>query len=573
MNNFFNLLKEHKWAIALAVLIGVIMAFPHIYFVIVHQDIYQGVFMGGLDEGLYLARIQEARDGHYWLANPFWVEGKDNPYLWPPLPENFASLFGKFFGLGLINTVLFENFAFPFILFLLLYFLIFSLSRKRGVALISAIVIMTTSNLTGPQALYDLIINQKVPDTFLSYSRLISPQIHSLFFFAFFLIFWFFLERKKWIYGISSGIVLGLLFYIYPFAWMFTASFFVFLILIYLFRKNWPGIKNIFLISLISLLIATPFLYNLLEATQSSYYSEVSLRYGWVKSHSPQIGVTFLILLGIFLLLFPKRPQKRYDFFLAIVLSPLILLNQQIVTGYLLGPARYHHYYYKPFAIIILFIIFFFLFEKFKKGILVKIFIILLLPTSFYNAYLVQITSYKTYEPLGVENQKYGAIFKWLNQNSQKDEVVLANSYISDLIPIYTSLNAIANLDAHYSLTSDEELLNRMFLIYELDGLTAEKAKDVFYQDRENISKRIYAQRYQKEFGRYELIPDSKLNEISSRYMEFLGNNSLKDVLKRYKVKYLVWDVLSEPNWQIDNYSFLTEVYRSNNFKIYALKE
>ena len=571
MTNFLNLIKEHKWAIILAILVGIIMAAPHIYFIIDNQDTYQGIFMVGLDEGPYLSRIQESRDGHYWLSNPFWAEGKDNPYLWPPLPENFASFFGKILGLGLINTVLFENFAFPFFLFLILYALIYQLTEKKSFSLFSSFLIMLTPNLTDPQALWQLIANQKTTDTFLVYSRLISPQVHSLFLFGFFLSFLIFLKKKNWIIGILSGIILGLSFYVYPFTWMFIASFLFFLVLIFIFKKEWVEIKNIIWISLIALLIALPFLINLLQAMQSEFYPEVSFRYGWVKSHSPQIGVTSLILLGSFLLFFPKKSGKKYDFSLAIVLTPLILLNQQIITGYFLGPARYHNYYYKPFALIFILIIIYSLIKKTKKFFIWKGLVLLLILLSVFNAYLVQKNSYITYESFGIESQKYAPVFDWLNQNSQKDEVVLANSYLSDLVPIYTSLNAMANLDAHYSLTSNQELSERMFLLYRLDGIGRgyfEETKEIFYSNRERISKDIYAQKYQEEFGSYEMIPDEKIDLLIKGYFNSLAVPT-KDVLEKYQVKYLIWDILEDPNWKISQYPFLEEVYQKNNLKIY----
>jgi len=432
--------------------------------------------------------------------------------------------------------------------------------------LISSLAIMLTPNLTDPGALWDLLANQSVTDTFLAYSRLISPQVHSLFFFSFFLFFWMFLEKKKWIYGLASGIIFGLLFYTYPFAWMFVGSFFVFLALICVFRKKWLRIRNLVLISLIALLVASPFIFNLVQAMKDPVYPDVSLRYGWVKSHLPQIGITFLVLLIVFLLFFPRKGKKRYDFSLAVVLTPLILLNQQVITGYLLGPARYHHYYYKPFVLIFLLIIVFFQVRKVWKWLVLVILLI-----GFYNAWLIQATSYALYEPLGIENQKYGAVFRWLNENGNKDEVVLANSYISDLIPIYTSLNTAANLDAHYSLVSDKQLLQRMFLLYRLNGVGADNVKETFYRDREIISKNIYAQKYHKQFGSYEAIPDQELDLFVKDYLDSL-TNPIENILKRYQVRYLIWDTGNNSAWNVDQYQFLSLSYQQGGFKIYELR-
>ena len=442
------------------------------------------------------------------------------------------------------------------------------MSKNKLIGLISALAIMLMPNITDPKALGQLLFNQNVTNAFLAYSRLISPQVHSLFLFSFFLSFWMFLDKKKWVYGIVSGILSGLLFYTYPFAWMFVGSFFTFLLLIYIFRKKWIDIRNIFLISLVAFMVASPFLFNLIQAMNDPAYEDVSLRYGWVESRAPQIGVTVLVLLGIFLLFFPKKEKKIYDFSLSIVLAPLILLNQQVITGYLLGPARYHHYYYKPFAVVFLFIILY----SFLKKPLFKVLVVLVLLIGFYNAYLVQTFSYKTYESLGIENQRYGTVFNWLNENGNKDESVVANPYLSDLIPIYTSLNVPLNLDAHYSLTSNEDLLERMFFSYRLNNVGGENIKETFYQNRERISKDIFAQRHHKEFGSYEAIPDEQLDLFIKGYGRSLEIPT-EDMFEKLKVDYVVWDTKSDPIWNIDQYPFLNLVYEDKGFKIYEFNQ
>ena len=569
MNQYLQILKNHKWAIILAVLIGIIMAIPHIYFIVDNKEVYQGIMMSGLDEEYYLARMQEVRDGHYFMASPFWQEYKDQPNLWPPLSENLAVLTGRFFGLNLINTVLFGNFVFPFLIFLILYALVYSMSKGKSLALFSAMVISLAPNLTDPQSLWRLLSSGQTSDTFLAYSRLISPQIHALFFFSFFLFFWLFLEKRKWLWGILSGIVLGLSFYVYPFIWMFIYVFLGLLILIYFFRKNRFQIKNLFLVMGIGLLIAIPFAWNLIQAMAHPFYKETSLRFGWVQSHSPQLGVTMLILLGFYLLLFPRTLKGRYDFGLAIVLTPFILANQQIITGYLMGPARYHNYYYKPFALIFLIIIFF---TIFKRKIVRFSFIAVVLFVSIYNAWMVQTTSYRANEPSAIEYQRYSEVLSWLNINAQKDEVAMGNLFVSGFITTYTSLNSLVNSGNHYSLVSDKELSDRMFIIYYFDGLKPEQAKEVFYEKREDVSKYIYSQRYQKQFGSYDKIPDEKLDDLVVSYSQFY-QIPIDQTFKKYNTKYLVWDVSNDLNWQIDNYHFLTEVYQDNNFKIYAFKE
>ena len=344
MKNFLNILLKHKWAIILAVLIGLIMAAPHIYFIIDNQDAYQGIFMGGLDEGYYLTRIQELRDNHFNMGNPYWLEGKDLPCLRPYLSEIIISSLGQIFGLNSINSVLLGNFVFPFLIFILIYLLVYHLIEKKIIALVASSVVLLANNLINFQSFWQLLINQETSSVFLSYTRLVSPQIHTLFFFAFFLFFWLFLKKKKNIYGLLSAIVFGLSFYVYPYTWTFIFAFIGLMVVIFVFRKEWSEIKKIILITLIAFAISIPSFWKLFQAMNHPLYLELSFRTGVIESHAFKLGSIILILLGIFLLFFPRDQKRRYDFSLAFVLTPFIVINQQIITGYLLTSAKYHYH-------------------------------------------------------------------------------------------------------------------------------------------------------------------------------------------------------------------------------------
>jgi len=149
---------------------------------------------------------------------------------------------------------------------------------------------------------------------------------------------------------------------------------------------------------------------------------------------------------------------------------------------------------------------------------------------------------------------------------------VLSDFVISEFIPIYTSLNTVSNMDGHYYLVSSEDtLLERLFLQYRLDGLKPKNAKEVFFQEREKISKKMYGQRYRKTLGNYEMIPDEKLSLFSQKYGDFI-KIPLWDIFKKYHVKYVVWDAVKHPNWELKQYDFLNLVYQENNLRVYEIK-
>lgn len=578
MKVFIQILVNHKWAIFLAILVGIIIASPQVYFSFKHNDIYQGIGLTGPDEEFYLARIQEIRDGHFALANPFWAEGKDLPYTSPPLSEIIVSFTGKIFGLNLINTVVLSKFIFPVFIYLFIYIFLYQLIRKKSVAIAISTTVLFSTNLINPNAFWNFIVNQQTTHSFLAFGRLISPQVHLIFFFGFLLLFWFFLDKKKWIYGLASGFVLGLSFYTFPYTWTFLCSFLGCLLFIFIWKKEWIKFKNIILVSVIALIVAVPYLLNSWQAVQHPVYSEIAIRYGLIKTHMPQAGAVVLVLLIVFLLFFPREKPGRYHFCLALVLTPLIVLNQQIITGSAIAPDHYHWYYHSPLAIIfILIIIFQQLEQRIKKSSLKKICYLSLigfvLITNFYYALLVQVSSYKGKEQITIENQRYGSVFEWFNNYSYKDEVVMANSEISVLIPIYTSLNPLTTGAgyAHYFIVADEEQLSqRLFLKLRLDQLNTDEAVEYFFEKRADVSGELYGQQYRKRAGDYGQIPDKKLYWLAEEYKKSL-NIPLKDALQKYQAKYLIWDTQTDPDWLIDQYSFLKQIYQVEGIGIYQL--
>jgi len=579
MKKFFKILFNHKWAIAMAILIGVIITSPHVYFQITQKDFYKGIAFGGTsDEVVFLMRIQEVRDGHYLIANNSWAEGKDLPYLAPPLAENITSFTGQIFGLNLIDTITLDRFLFPAFVFLLIYVLIYQFTKRKSISLIASVTVLLSINLINPIRVWNLFFYKQTYADFMLFSRLISP-IHLIFFFGFLLLFWFFLQKKQWAYGIFSGILLGLSFYEYPYTWTFLFAFLGCLILIFLYKKEWTKIKDIILIIIIALLVAVPYFWNLWRAIHHPLYPELTSRFGLIKTHNPQVGALVLILLAIFLLFFSRKQKDRYCFCLGLVLTPLVVLNQQIITGMIMIPDHYHWYFHGPLMIIFIIIIFFELLERkinnlTLRRIIFSSLIILILFINFYNAWVIQTSFYERQEPIAIENQRYGVIFEWLRNNTQKDEVIIVDEISSYLIPIYTSLNTVNCDDGRHSLVADEkEILERSFLIFRLNGLKGENEilYNYFFKNKIIISWKFYGEYYRKQMGGYEFIPDEKLYFLVNEYREFL-NIPLENILKKYHTDYLLWDTLKDPQWKIEQYPFFEQIYEINEFKVFKLK-
>ncbi|PIS17325.1 MAG: hypothetical protein COT59_01225, partial [Candidatus Nealsonbacteria bacterium CG09_land_8_20_14_0_10_42_14] len=314
---------------------------------------------------------------------------------------------------------------------------------------------------------------------------------------------------------------------------------------------------------------------NLYQASLYPTYQEVFQRFGIIETRAPILGFLAPLLLIAFLLFFPRKYRERYFFGLALAITPLIVLNQQLVTGRIMEPGHYHWRYNVPLAIIFLLVIFFswFLAKKGKWAVIKKMLAVFIIGISLYTAIFIQVAFYTAGENEATQKQRYGPLIEWLNQNAEKEEVVFADGETSYLTVIYTPLNVFYHPLARYFLSaSRDRLLQDIFLYYRLDGISGEEAEEVFFQDRVKFSAAIYGMYYQVLTGSYQNIPDENIQEFVQEYQASFSVPTavyLDKLCNIYEVRYLVWDTKTNPQWQLSQYPFLKEVAVLDDFIIY----
>ena len=569
------ILNNHKWAIILAILVAVIIAYPQVYFRYDHQDAYHGIELIGAsdDESVWSSRVREAQDGHLSLSCVYFKDGKNDPYIIQPLGSTIVAYLGKIFSLDLNNTILFSRLFFPFIVFLIIYGFILLFTKDKLTALVTPSALFLASTLLGRWDIFQLLSGESPKTDFLLLTRPVNPALTWFFFFGFLLFFWLYLEKKQWRWGILSALMLGLSFYDYFYTWTFLYVFCGVLGLIFLFQKNWRELKRIAVVLLGAGLIAIPYLINFYQITTYPTYQEVGQRAGLLYTREPTLGFLVPFIFIIFLLFFPRKWRERYYFALALVITPFIVLNQQLITGKTLFNAHYHWYFHTPLGIIFLLVIFFNLISQKKREFFKKLSAILIIAIGIYTGVLIQNSSYNTNEEKIIERQRYGQVMDWLDENTEKDEVIFANNETAHLIVIYTPLNVFYHSSAGGCLVSSKDrLLNTLFLFYRLDGVDKEDAQEVFFRDRRKMSAAIYGTYYRETTGVYENIPDEILREIIQKYQASFSvptTDFLNNLWTKYEVKYLVWDKESNPQWQLNQYSFLKKVAEIEDFAIY----
>jgi len=563
-----QILKNHKWAIFLAILTGVIVAYPQVYLRWDLGDSYQGIGLMGAsdDESAWMSRVKEVQDGHPTFSSVHFKDGKNDPYLFQPLGTMIVAYSGKLFSLNINDTILLSRLFFPSLLYLIIYAFLFFFTKEKLISLSIPSVLLLAISIFNRGA--------SLKPYYLLLTRPVNPAMTWIFFFGFLLFFWLFMERKQWRWGILSALMLGLSFYDFLYTWTFLYAFCGVFILIFLCQKKWQDIKKIAIVLFGSVLIAIPYFINLYQAATYPTFGEVGARAGLMGGRELSMGILPPMLLVVFLIFFPKKWKERYYFALALVITPFVILNQQLITEKALSPSHYHWYYHKPLALIFSLMIAFSFLSWRKWQFAKKALAVFLIVISISLGIFVQSISYSASEETIVKIQKYGPVIDWLNENSKKEGVVFSNDTIANLVVTHTSLNVFYHHSAKFSLAATtERLINILFLYYRLDGVSESQAKEVFLRDRADISWAIYGIYYRDLFGEYENIPDEIILDLVRRYQEsFVAATPdlFKEMLQKYEVNYLVWDKKSNPRWQFDQYPFLKKFAEIGEFSIYA---
>lgn len=579
-----QLFKNHPWVIILGILVALIVAFPQVYFRIEHKDdgIYQGIEL--LPDAPWSARVREIQDGH-GFGSIYYKDGKDDPYLHTPLGSMVVAYMGSMFSLDINNTILLSRLTLPFFAFLLIYSFVFLISRDKLAALSSASVILLADSLldySGIPRLFQDAFQGMSPSSFLEIARPVYSLMIFVPFFAFLVTFWkFFIERgRSW--GLASSIILGLNFYNYFYTWTYLYAFGALLILIYLIHKNWQEALRISKVFIGALVVGIPYAFNLYQASIHPLYEELGARHGIVTSHAPLfIGYIVMFSLIIFFIWFPREDKKKYFFSLALLLTPIVAMNQQIITGMVLQTGHYHWYFHKPIAVIFVLIILFYYLGRYKWCVFRRVLAVLIISVSFAAGIFVQAVSYFNdgdYRDGGyvaIERQKYGPVMKWLNENAEKEAVVLANNEASHMTVIYTSLNVFHHRSAQLFLSATEKrLLDATFTFYRLRGIGEKDAREAFRAGINQISADVYGIYYRESLGSYGSIPDEKFEEIIVQYKETLKTRDsewLYETWKKYEVEYVIWDKIKDPLWELDRFDFLEQRNKFGNLVIYQV--
>jgi len=560
----------------LAVFLGFLMVWPFFYFQKSLGDEYKGILNQVIDDELfYMARIKDVIDSHQTLGNAYLFEHKSQLPQQLFLPEFLLAQPLKFLNLDIVQGRILYNFIFPALAFVLTYIVFYLVYPSKFWA-----------NLFAVFLIFGLYL--------FKFTRPVIPQFVFLFWLTQFIFLWLLIKDKyndislyhriykNWILLLNI-LNFGLLFYIYPFYWTFYLVFLVILSFLYFFREKTLFRKNL-IILIGGLLIGSVYFYLTFLTSQLPEYQETLTRLQLVFSRSPSeiksvaLSLAVLLLMGVLYRLKRIKISKEILFFIAGILSILIVTNQNIITGH-----KFEFGHYRMLAIFFLAFTLYYLFTLKNKVQLNRIWqgIVLVVVGLFVflgiNGYASRTSRVSEGD---IYRQKYAAVFDWFNKNTPVDSVIYANEDISGLIPVYTSNNVFYSRYANLFLMSDAEVQER-FVLHNFFGefnrdFIVEKERAIWgvrYVDRYGDA--VQANKWRKLLG-FELkdetrLPKGEVDKILAA-ADQIQNDSFERGLEKYRVDYFIWDKKKNSEWLLAGQNFLENIFEDNDFAVYKIK-
>jgi len=561
-----DLFKKHYWAFVLALLIALATFVPQIIAIKSIDNQFAGVYpVKSGDELYYAARAHDVLDGHDKLTNPYLYEYKGSQPMQFWLPDYLLAKPLSWLHLDVYQGYFLYDLIFTFVLALLVYFVVYKMTKNRCLSLVSVLFLNVA-----------LFLNL--------FSRTPSPQFNFIFFL---LLTWVLIAlnhrpRKKYFFW--GALLLGFLFHSYPYFWTFYTVWLTVFLVLNKWRDRRFKLKPYIYLFIGALLIALPYFISLFKAMALPYYDESMYRLGMINTHFPS-GFIIVALSVLILLFFARAYQKSFVLFsqnnvflISGVLAAVISVNQHIITGKNL---EFSSHYWLP-SIFVIWLLFVYVINKYlrfaksnKRKYLLCALLFLLVFFIGYKPVLAEIKSSATFKPEQLDWQRYGPIFSWLDQNTAKDSVVFADEDISSLLPSYTHNNVFYSRQSNIHLMPDAEVYERFLIANYWQEIDKSFVSDnetsiwgVHYIDKSAHLKNKF--KVLSKLGlRAELPilpPEEKIEEIINLSKEVKAK-SFADNIEKYKVDYLIWDSEHNVSWDFDG----ELIYQANNIFVYKL--
>lgn len=564
----FEHITHHAAAYVLATILGALSISPYAYFTSTAPE-YAGIAMMGQDaEEHYLARMQEAYEGHFLLGNVF-TSYKDIPYLSPGLGETIMAGISKITGLHVSTVNIATKFFFPALIFLLIYGFGLEVSRSRLAALTGTTIGMLGIDImSNPRSLLSLVHGYSLMDG-IYWARPINPQMSGILLFGgLWQLYRAYTRREhsSWVLVGGMGVLVGISLYLSVYVWSFLGLLLLMLFVYGLTQKNSAFALKILLAGTVAISVATPFVINYLTAIGLPGH-ETSVQFqGAITSHLSSLGLWMAVLIALPFLAWREPLTHSRTYFILCGLSLFIALNQQIITGFYLQPGHYHWYITKPLTGFLLGIVGTLLLIRYTGRQITTLICTIGILTLFVHGALAQRNFYIKNLPEAQRAQDYTPLFEYLNHAPKA--TIYANHTLSDYLAIYTHNDPLGSWYAGLYFLPKDYLKNRLFFEYRLRNISANKSLAVLKTERNAIAMQLYGGNWSNIPNNTAMLSNTILETLSEEY-EASVEQPIENLAHALGITYLLQDTAHD-QWTVPQ-NFARESIINNRFVLYRI--
>ena len=350
-------------AIVAGVILGLLALYPqyNLKYNLRGED-FSGAFASAdLDEMAYASYLQALIDGRPRKNDPY--TGRDQSNDSPQFeslfsiqffPAYLAAIPARILGLSAPEIMPVLSFVSAFLTALTMFWLIVSMTEDKFFAFAGTLVVLVGSALIVGLGAINSFWEGGASYPFFPYLRRYIPSLAFPFLFAFFACLWNGLKsetkNKRIVYSVLSSSCFAALVYSYFYVWTSAAAvLFGLTLFVLIFRtENWRK-DFVFLAITGAVCVLSIVPYGLLLSNRNPFMDKAQLL---VLTRNPDF-LQRVEILGYFILTFTalalflkitKLAERKVYFIAAFALAPVLVFNQQILTGKSLQPFHYEFY-------------------------------------------------------------------------------------------------------------------------------------------------------------------------------------------------------------------------------------
>lgn len=571
---------------------GFLAVYPQISLWISKGSAWQGSYVvSNYDEPAYSAYVNALVEGKPRKNDPFIAvddTGRESLYSIQFIPAYTIALPARWLGLSTSTAFILLAFISAALSSFVLAWFLFSFTRQPLLSAAGALIILCFGTAAAFQGELSRLISGTVLIDFLPFVRRYQPGLAFPLFFVFALLVWASFdsdEKKRAIfYAISAGVIFAILVFSYFYLWTAAAAWAVcagIVAILFLKERRRQISLSSSIIGVVGVLSLIP--YWMMLSNRTPELDRVQLL---ENTHSPELlspplilGVLGLIVVGI------SSYRGRLDIKKTEVLlaasffaTPIILFNQQVITGHSLQPVHYT-VFIANYLVLTAFVLLVSIWVKESSATVKKVLTYAAFAAVVWG--FIEAAGSSSFNALASEirDESLPAI-RMIEKMRQNDPavperpVVLANNFItSDIIPTFSTFRPLWN--AHTSSAggvSPEENKRLFYLYFYYSGYSEKELADALRGNSFEVTAAVFgSERALPELAKGNAIGPADIKAEIGKYTEFTQRFSPVDSANP-KLDFLIVPDKAEPNYaNIDRWYQRDAGQTTGLFKVFKL--